>query len=245
VSIFLIVLLDSCNQINISEILVFNDELTVESARHWFEESFESNDPQARVSGDDETRKEVLWDLASKQKVNKKDEAIIVSIIYQQKDDYWSLKHLWVYEDKQKKKNARILEYIYDTSKPKHRFQSLKNFTGVMVLRDGNGKFMGGLKITENKIEGLVTELKTDKKTEAINLNPSKNGRIGSVCPYVQICKPWHINIGPITVYGTNCEYDFLCWWSNSNALDPAFTGIIIDIPTIPTGPINNSSIWN
>jgi hypothetical protein len=235
-----ILILNSCN---FNSELIDSNDITIESAQQWFENSYSKN---ARINNDEDVRKEYFWNLASKQKVNKTDEAIIIPIIHQRKGENWSLKHLWIYNNKKKEKEARIFEYIYDTKLPKDRLQGLKNFTGAMIIRDGEGEFLGGLKITNNKIEGVITELKSGKRTEKLNTNQIKGGRVGGFfsCGNFERCNYWSISAGvganSVTWFGYSCIADWLCYWISTNGIDPAFTGNIINIPTIAAStPIN------
>lgn len=242
--IFTLFLLNSCT-LNQVEVLT-DSELSVESAREWFETNGDTKN--LRMSGEDDFRKEVFWGLASKQKLNKQDNAVIVPIIHQKKGDYVTFKHLWIYDDKEKKRMARVVEYIYDTQNPKNRIQGLKNFTGLMIFREWDGTFLGGLKIENNKMSGVIGEISVGKKTERLNPNTLKNGRVAStICSWFQYCLNWRIDLFGGSVHGTTCSTEFQCYWLATNGIDPAFTGNVIDIPTIPAGvygTATGSSDW-
>jgi hypothetical protein len=174
--------------------------------------------------------------------VNKlSDEAVIVPIIKQKKGDITTLKHLWIYNDKQKNKTSRVFEYIYDTKLPKNRIQNLKNFTGVIVIREWNGKFLGGLKINNNNIESVISEINYNGKKEKLELPKSPNART-TTCIEWQNCRNWTISFGTVSVEGTGCITEFYCYWISTNGIDPAFTGILIDIPTIPSSVYSNTT---
>jgi hypothetical protein len=238
----------SCKDEQIDIASNHNDELTISSARKWFEEKELSKLRELNVK--DEEIIEINWKLASKQKVNKlNDEAIIVPIIKQKKGDLVTLKHLWIYNDKQKNKIARVFEYIYDTKLPKNRIQNLKKFTGAMVFREWNGKFLGGLKINENSIESVISEINYSGIKEKIELPKSPKDRTmnrtmnsTTNCITWDNCRNWTISFGSVAVNGTSCITEFYCYWISTNGIDPAFTGNLIDIPTIPSSVYSSTT---
>lgn len=211
--------------------------ITIESAQEWFTKNVSS----ARIGSTSILNDDLVWQYASKStmKGTRKDEVVVVPIPHSRDTKIPTFKQIWIYDDHNGERTARIFEYIYDLRS--NKFNSLKKFSGALIVRDLGGNFLGGLKVNHNKIEGFISEINSETGQKE-TLTSSNNARSNNfVCGSGITCRGWTITVGPSSVSGMNCDTDFNCWWVNTNALDPAFTGYIIDIPSYPLPPASGS----
>jgi hypothetical protein len=99
-------------------------------------------------------------------------------------------------------------------------------------MREWNGEFLGGFKIIENELKGVISEIEYNNKKEKIKILKTKNGRNSTCVSYLN-CRNWTITFGSIAIQGNSCITDFYCYWISTNGIDPAFTGNSYIIPNI------------
>lgn len=209
------------------------ESITIESAKEWLS----SNTSGARIGSTTILNDDLYWEdaIVEKMKGEKKDKVVVVPVLFSRDSKLTTLKQIWIYDNNRGVRTARIFEYVYET---KNDFKNnLKNFSGVLVVRDLDGKFLGGLKIKKNHIEGLISEITTENGKKEV-IQPKKEARTNVfLCGPAVVCRNWTISAGMVSWTGSNCDADYQCWWGNTNELDPAFTGYIIDIPAITDPP--------
>ncbi|MCF0057818.1 hypothetical protein LXL81_18780 [Dyadobacter sp. CY356] len=207
--------------------------LTIESAKEWLK----SNTSTARIGSTTILNDDLLWKYAivENMKGEKKDKVVVVPILYSRDSKLTQIKQIWIYDNNKGIRTARIFEYLYET---KNDFKNnLKNFSGALLVRDMEGKFLGGLKIKKNRIEGLISEITTANGNKEVMQQKKEARTDGFLCGPAVICRNWTISAGMVSWTGSNCDADYQCWWGNTNELEPAFTGYLIDIPALVDPP--------
>lgn len=145
-------------------------------------------------------------------------------------------RQIWVYVSEQGVKTGRIFEYYFNERVDK--FATLEDFSGVIVTRDLAGDFLGGLNVKHNNIEGLVKEIEIIGKGKESFMDGNSGGKAkGWFCAPRALCNGWSIYIGATMVANGDCDTDLDCWWINSNYLEPAFTGYLIEVPSYNISP--------
>lgn len=213
---------------DISDIIPKSDVITVESAKDWIE----GNIKNARIGKNKINSESISWNyvVLDKMKGDKKTPVVVVPILGNNEGKIPKMKQIWIYDNNKGVRTGRIFEYIFDFKS--NKFNSLKNFSGALIIRDMDGLFLGGMKINKNKIEGVLSEI-TLESGQIESMKKLDNARTSNfVCGHGVSCVNWSISAGTgPKFYGFNCDTDFNCWWVSSNQMDPAFTGYIIDIP--------------
>jgi hypothetical protein len=252
------------------------NDLTVESARDWFENNFSKDGLlDKNLTG---LNREVFWQYAFEHKNKydgRKNNIVAVPISHFEKGNYSGFKQLWIYKNsKNNKPIARVIEYIRDTKQYMKNPTGLDNFTGIMMVRDWDNNLLAGLQIENNVVKGIITKFNIDLKvkegnsttfksivSETIGGSSAKNARPAwdqsdSWCGTYTRCNNWSIDFMTYVVHGYSCVNDYGCFF-NANLLDPAFSGVVVDLPTpgtyalvgagvtpiLPFGPPNSTSM--
>jgi hypothetical protein len=172
----------------------------------------------------------VHWEYAFEHtfKNNKSEQnLIVVPISHIFEKDYKGLKHLWIYKNRNGENTMRVVEYQFDDLK-KNKDNSLKKFTGVMMVKDFENNSIGGFVFKNNKIVGAISEPSKN--------NNLKNGKVkGSSCGEVTNCS-W-VTVGggyDDSNYNTywSCYTDYQCFWIET--FDAAYEGSDSGNPWLP-----------
>lgn len=167
ISILILVFVLSC-----SEQVIQNEKpsgITVEIAKEWFLNKYEK---PSRVQDNKEIFRQAFWDAAYEHKTMGTT-VIVVPITHIYKNQQRGIKQLWVYNNSKGEMISRVIEYIFpeksdrDFNYKKFSDRNLKNFSGVLLIRDWDNNFIGGYEIINNKKISFITEIsnaKSEKK---------------------------------------------------------------------------------
>ncbi|MFN8358191.1 MAG: hypothetical protein U0Y10_27255 [Spirosomataceae bacterium] len=177
-----LLIFQSCQKSITDENLLVNnpeEEITVKSAFDWFTQTISAS--RTTEVGSANT---AFWDYAFEKNVLVNKKMVIIPVISNKKSSLPSFKQLWVYVDKNKKKNMRVVEYIYEDLLALDKKTSLRlnpaKFTGFMLVRNWDNTFISGFKLQNGLIVGVISEW-----------NSLKNGRTATSisCSSITTCR--------------------------------------------------------
>lgn len=164
--------------------------ISVEEAKQWFTSKYLRN-ANSRQNAESDVYRKVYWDNAFKynyEGLKAESEIVVVPIVYARADAPSGFKQLWIYKNSTGETIHRIVEYVYDDSE-KTRFKSFKKFSGLMIFRDWDDNFLGGLVLKNNKFVAGISDLQSG--TPEKGYVKKKNAREGYyVCGNNTHCVP-------------------------------------------------------
>ncbi len=244
-------LFQSCSKNdNLEGLVVGNEEgeITLASAREWFD----SNEANSRLSG--ESANTAYWEIAYERNLFPTKPIVVVPFVTDERTTVPSIKQLWIYVDREKKKNMKVVEYIYDAAldnkrnKNKSLSYNAEKFSGFMLVRNwGDNAFLTGFKLKDGKIISLIKDWRI----------ASKNGKIaatqGIVCNQQVTCYSSTATVAgyPEATYTQvfDCAITTSCHFEQSFSLDSnggggsfspgggggGFSGLVLEDPLLRT----------
>ena len=213
------------------------NDLTLQEAKAWFEQN-QLAPSNARVAGEPEIFSKVFWNYSFNYKISKEaSNFVVIPLTHRKPGDFLSSKQLWIYKNNKKQMTMNVVEYIFDRDVNRPDLtNSLLNFSGLMVIRDWNNNFLGGLVYKKNQVVGAASQLgvfKGNPPASAPNTT-RPNGRTAlQTCVETQTCYysytyvPAYPQIGGY--WHMDCTVDYKCYFGD--LLSVPITG-----PIIPPG---------
>jgi len=205
-----------------------DSDLSISEAELWFSKNYE-NTSSARLSSDKTIYKKAYWKNAYEhfyETEKGQSKIIVVPLVFQKAGVASDYKHLWVYKNKKGENTARIIEYVHENDN-KEKFKSLKNFSGLMIVRNWDGDFLGGFNLKKDKIRSVISDLEYGTFSQKPQKN--KKARVGAnVCGLYEHCVVSYTYVVGYENEGywhTDCITEYNCVWVNVFDSDPSAGG--------------------
>jgi hypothetical protein len=212
-----------------------DDELSIAEAKAWFT-NYLASPANARTSADDKfVNRKADWDNAYNYNLTKKQKMVVVPISHYKRGATPGYKQLWVYKNKFGKNTMRVVEYVF-ASPTTNKAQTIRDFTGYLLLKDWDDTFLGGFEMKNNRFVGALSKQNAGGRTSGFLCGDWLSCRLVTV---------GHVNDPSGGNTYLSCTSDYYCIWTSvSEQTDAPISGSQSDpgggsvaFPQDPTPP--------